>query len=192
MRGIHALSALVILNSIEPTSGHAGVLSKLGAGPLGARVSRPLIRESLPRPAQMAAAVASTSRSRTCAVGPLGTKARSFPSRRLSAPGRLTKEAAPMMPPSPGDRAMAFVWRNKGALTVATGLSAFLHDPRPFWDGARDLARIIGGTAMQPVTEGVREASRSVNWTIVLLVVGLVIAARYGVRCFPNARRQRS
>ena len=39
----------------------------------------------------------------------------------------------------PGDRALTFVWRNKGALTVATMLETFLADPEP---GDRSLIAI--------------------------------------------------
>ena len=38
-----------------------------------------------------------------------------------------------------GDRALTFVWRNKGALTVATMLETFLADPEP---GDRSLIAI--------------------------------------------------
>jgi hypothetical protein len=39
-----------------------------------------------------------------------------------------------------GDRALDFVWRHKGALTVGTLLTAFLRDPARFLGGTRDLA----------------------------------------------------
>lgn len=38
-----------------------------------------------------------------------------------------------------GDAAMDFVWRNKGALTVASLLGVFLHDPAVYINGAKDL-----------------------------------------------------
>jgi hypothetical protein len=45
-----------------------------------------------------------------------------------------------------GDRAMDFVWRNKGALAVATALGTFLADPEAFLGGRREL---IGGAAQE-------------------------------------------
>ena len=39
-----------------------------------------------------------------------------------------------------GDKAMEFIWNNKGPLTVGAALSAFLHDPEPFIQGTKDLA----------------------------------------------------
>jgi hypothetical protein len=51
-----------------------------------------------------------------------------------------------------GDRALNFVWRHKGALTVTTVLAAFLADPEPFLDGSRRLARDAATTVARPVT----------------------------------------
>lgn len=42
-----------------------------------------------------------------------------------------------------GDRAMAFIWRNKGPLATTTGLAAFIKDPQPFIDGAKYFVGII-------------------------------------------------
>jgi hypothetical protein len=41
-----------------------------------------------------------------------------------------------------GDRAMQFIWRHKGTLTVAAVLAAFLADPEPFIYGAKDLGKV--------------------------------------------------
>src|SRR6185503_5178963 len=49
-----------------------------------------------------------------------------------------------------GDRAMEFIWRHKGALAVSVVL-AFLADPGPFLDGARDLAAVAAEAAARPV-----------------------------------------
>jgi hypothetical protein len=64
------------------------------------------------------------------------------------------------------DRAMAFVWRHKGALAVSTLLAAFLLDPEPFLDGLVD----VGELAARPVTEATREVVRSIDWTLVVIV----------------------
>ena len=74
-----------------------------------------------------------------------------------------------------GDEAMAFIWRNKGALLVGAGLSAFLLNPEPFLSGARDLAEVSAHAATQPLVEGVRELVRQINWTwVVAVLVGLI------------------
>jgi hypothetical protein len=43
-----------------------------------------------------------------------------------------------------GDRALDFVWRHRGALTVGTLLAAFLRDPQSFLGGTRELAVSAG------------------------------------------------
>jgi len=81
-----------------------------------------------------------------------------------------------------GDRAADFIWRHKGALTVAAVLTAFLDDPEPFIEGTRELA----GVATQPVAEALvttaRESVRRTNWTAVwigiLVLVGLLLMVR--------------
>lgn len=84
-----------------------------------------------------------------------------------------------------GDKAMEFIWNNKGALAVATALTAFLHDPEPFIQGAKGLAV----EAVKPV--GV-EIARHTNWTPVMIMavaacVGLV-ALRMSLRGKRNSQ----
>lgn len=80
-----------------------------------------------------------------------------------------------------GDAAMDFVWKNKGALTVAAALAAFLSDPEPFINGSRDLAQTVGTSLVQPIAE---EVGKRTNWTlIVLILIGAAcgfIGLRYG------------
>lgn len=71
-----------------------------------------------------------------------------------------------------GDNAVNYIWRNKGKLAVAAGLTAFLANPQPFIEGARDLSI----AAVNPLSEGAREAARSVNWTLIVLVTVLIVA----------------
>jgi hypothetical protein len=52
-----------------------------------------------------------------------------------------------------GDQAMEFIWRHKGALAVGTVLAAFLADPEPFLDGARDLVSDAASTLVRPAIE---------------------------------------
>ncbi|HOW71293.1 MAG TPA: hypothetical protein PKY77_11880 [Phycisphaerae bacterium] len=69
-----------------------------------------------------------------------------------------------------GDGAADFIWRHKGALAVAAVLGAFLDDPKPFIEGTQDLA----ASAAVPVAEVAKEASRSVNWTAVVMT-GMIL-----------------
>ena len=88
-----------------------------------------------------------------------------------------------------GDRAMDFVWRNKGALAVSATLAAFLANPEPFLNGTRDLAKIGAETMGTPLAtasgEVAKEAARNVNWTAILLAgltAAAVLVVRYRVR----------
>jgi len=85
-----------------------------------------------------------------------------------------------------GDRAMDFVWRNKGALAVATALGAFLADPRPFLDGTRQLSQSVVENIGKPMAEVPKvlasEAARDMNWTwigtLAVVIGGLLVALR--------------
>lgn len=52
-----------------------------------------------------------------------------------------------------GDVAMEFIWKNKGALAVASVLGTFLSDPKPYISGVSELA--------VPVLN-------SINWTLII------------------------
>jgi hypothetical protein len=67
-----------------------------------------------------------------------------------------------------GDGAMDFIWRNKGALTVATLLGTFLADPEAYVSGAKQL---VVDPMLAPIV-------RSTNWT--WIVGGLLV-----VLCLP-------
>lgn len=94
-----------------------------------------------------------------------------------------------------GDRAMAFFWRNKGALATTAVLTAFLSDPRPFIDGTRDVAQVAADAAVRPVAGVpaalVREAASRTNWTLVLLCVLGWFALRSAVRMVGKRVRRR-
>ena len=62
-----------------------------------------------------------------------------------------------------GDGAMDFIWRNKGALTVATLLGTFLADPQAYISGAKQL---VVDPVLAPIV-------RSTNWT--WIVGGLLV-----------------
>lgn len=81
-----------------------------------------------------------------------------------------------------GDRAMEFIWKNKGSLVVAATLTAFLNDPEPFINGGKDIA--IG--AIKPI--GV-EVARLTNWTPVMIVGVLAVAGLVALRMRPRATK---
>jgi LPXTG-motif cell wall-anchored protein len=75
-----------------------------------------------------------------------------------------------------GDAAMNWIWRNKGALTTAAVITAFVADPKPFIDGTAKIAEVgaehVAGPVAAHLSTGI--ANRT-NWTLVfgLLVVGV-------------------
>lgn len=72
-----------------------------------------------------------------------------------------------------GNRAMDFIWRNKGALTVSATLAAFLANPEPFIDGTMDLAQVVGENVIAPLAaipgQVASTAARSLDWTLVVI-----------------------
>lgn len=75
-----------------------------------------------------------------------------------------------------GDKAMDFVWRNKGTLAVSAALTAFLTNPEPFVQGTADLAKFTVGAVAQAPTELAKEAARTTDWTRVTVVgIGAVL-----------------
>jgi hypothetical protein len=73
-----------------------------------------------------------------------------------------------------GDRAMDFIWRHKGALTVTTVLGTFLADPEAFLGGGRELIGGAAREATQPLADVAdAAASRWRNIARSVVVVGL-------------------
>lgn len=78
-----------------------------------------------------------------------------------------------------GDKAMQFIWKHKGALTVTAALAAFLAEPEPFINGAKDLSKVVAEAAVKPLAdvpaiaakEGAAELARKTNWTLVFLAI---------------------
>ena len=87
-----------------------------------------------------------------------------------------------------GDRAMDFVLRNKGPLAITTGLVAFLADPQPFLDGARDLSQTTLEVAVRPVAEVPKvvatEAARRTNWTLIGAIAVVASTTLCGLRMY--------
>jgi hypothetical protein len=90
-----------------------------------------------------------------------------------------------------GDPALEFVWRHKGALATTAVLTAFLADPEPFINGAKDITQVVTENMVKPLAEmpaitakeAAAEVARRTNWTLVFLapviVLTLLLAARW-------------
>jgi hypothetical protein len=87
-----------------------------------------------------------------------------------------------------GDRAMDFIWRNKGALAVSAALTAFLADPEPFINGTKDLAKIGADAASAGPKELARAAAEHTNWT---LIIGLTVLIVGGIVALTMLRKRR-
>jgi hypothetical protein len=78
-----------------------------------------------------------------------------------------------------GDRAMDFIWRHKGSLTIATVLTVFLAKPEAFLSGSRDLAEAVTQEVARPLAEVPGEVAAGItantNWTAVILA-GIALA----------------
>jgi hypothetical protein len=73
-----------------------------------------------------------------------------------------------------GDRALTFVWRNNGALAVATVLGTFLADPEALLDGGRELVGKVAREATQPLPDVAdAAASRWMNIALSVVAIGL-------------------
>jgi hypothetical protein len=83
-----------------------------------------------------------------------------------------------------GDRACDFLWRNKGTIFLASVLAAFLHDPKPYLDGVKELV-------VEPMTKVAHDAASRTDWTLVVIVAVLIISAWLGIRWGWPARRAR-
>jgi hypothetical protein len=73
-----------------------------------------------------------------------------------------------------GDKAMDFVWKNKGVLAAGTVMAAFLADPEPFLDGTKKLAELAATNAVAPIAE---EIGKRTNWTFTLISFAVCVLA---------------
>lgn len=86
-----------------------------------------------------------------------------------------------------GDKAMAFIWRNKGGLAVVAVLGTFLTDPEAYINGAKEL--VVEGVS-RPASEMGKEMARHTNWTVIgLLAIG-VLAGLQGLRMWLKRPKQ--
>jgi hypothetical protein len=77
-----------------------------------------------------------------------------------------------------GDAAMDFIWRNKGALTVASVLATFLADPRTYITGAKELI-------VEPIVDPI---VKNTNWTLIIGAILGVLFLPLIARSFVKAR----
>ena len=93
-----------------------------------------------------------------------------------------------------GDRAMDFVWRNKGSLAVSSVLIAFLADPEPFLAGTRQLGSEVIQAVGQPLAVSAEKTAEGIakntNWTAVLLVITGALLVVWLIRVRARAARQ--
>jgi hypothetical protein len=92
-----------------------------------------------------------------------------------------------------GDAGMEFIWKHKEALAVSAALAAFVADPRPFINGAKDLSQVVVENVVRPIAnvpaiaaqEGAAEIARNTNWTLVFLVMlaplAILATTRWGL-----------
>ena len=81
-----------------------------------------------------------------------------------------------------GDRAMDFVWRNKGTLSVITALTAFLANPEPFLNGTADITRIAAEQVARPILT-------NTNWTFVFVAAVIVFGGIAVFKAWSKHRR---
>ena len=74
-----------------------------------------------------------------------------------------------------GDKAVQYIWRNKGKLSVAAVLATFVANPEPYIDGLSDLSQ----AAVAPVSGAMAESVRS-SWSYLILLVVAATAAIVG------------
>ena len=81
-----------------------------------------------------------------------------------------------------GDKAVNFLWQNKGTLAGGAALAAFLADPEPFLNGTRDIAAVAGETVVKPVVGGAVTLLETAIITVGVLLLAVVgLAYKYGL-----------
>ena len=81
-----------------------------------------------------------------------------------------------------GDSAMAFIWKNKGPLAVASVMAAFLADPETFIAGGNTLVENVAENTIAPIADatGTGIANRT-NWTLVITTLGVAMLTLVGL-----------
>jgi hypothetical protein len=95
-----------------------------------------------------------------------------------------------------GDPALEFIWRHKAVLASATALAAFLADPQPYLNGARDLTQVVAENTVKPLAElpatvareAAGEVARGTNWTIIFGLAVLTLGSLAALRSRRKSR----
>ena len=90
-----------------------------------------------------------------------------------------------------GDKAMDFIWRHRKVLTSVTLLAAFVSNPEPYLNGAKQL----GEVAAAPLVQFAETAAKSISWNlwvgVALMMCGLGLFLKRRVRMkSENARKE--
>lgn len=70
-----------------------------------------------------------------------------------------------------GDKAMEFVWKNKGALATTSAITAFIADPEPFINGVKDIAKVPVEKVSELPNAMVETFGKNTNFTLIAIVV---------------------
>jgi hypothetical protein len=84
-----------------------------------------------------------------------------------------------------GEKAMVFIWSNKGALAVTAGLGTFLANPEAYIEGGKEL--IVEGVS-RPATEMGKEVARNTNWTVLGLAGIVALGGLQALRMWMRGR----
>jgi len=88
-----------------------------------------------------------------------------------------------------GDRALDFVWRNKGALAVGAALTAFLANPEPFLNGTADITKYAVNQMTSKLAQPLAaEVARNSNWTLILSVMAATLGGLVALKLWLRHR----
>jgi hypothetical protein len=82
-----------------------------------------------------------------------------------------------------GDPAMDFIWNNKSALTVGTLLAGFLAEPEIYFSGIKSLVNPAVKNIVEPIV-------KSVNWTLILAAIMIVVFMPFLVRSVQRGKSE--
>ncbi|HMO50087.1 MAG TPA: hypothetical protein PKE26_05140 [Kiritimatiellia bacterium] len=88
-----------------------------------------------------------------------------------------------------GNKGMDFIWRNKGALVVAGGLTAFVANPEPFIEGIRKLGEGFVREFIRTLGEVAGKAMDRVNMNVVVGALIGLFGLRMAIRGWWRNRR---
>ena len=78
-----------------------------------------------------------------------------------------------------GDRAMKFIWKHKKEFVSAVVVAAFVANPKPYLDGAKDL---VVGPIAGLIAEVAGKIAAAINWNfwagVLVIVLGLRLLFR--------------